>query len=171
MRFPALLPVVALATFGSVAMHADTFNFSFGTSGDLITGSAVLTGTLTSPGEYTITNIQGTTTYPGHTDLSIAGVLTAGSFEGNDNLLFASSTGYVFGSNGLAYQLSDATDVNVYTDTSLGGGELFQTSDNTIGSEYVPYTVTATTPEPASVVLFGTGLLSVYGVVRRRLQA
>lgn len=168
MRFRTLLPVVALSTLGTLALHADTFNFSFGESGDAISGTGVLTGVLSGAGTYTITAVQGVTSYPGHSGLNIAGILTSGVFQGNNNLLTLNGSGYEFDGSGLSYRLSDATDINLYTDETRGAAELFQTRSNVIGSEYVPYAITAAAPEPSSFILTGMGILSAYGVLRRR---
>jgi hypothetical protein len=55
---------------------------------------------------------------------------------------------------------------------SLKTGDVVTIEEDTLPSGYTDgtYAITATTPEPTSIALFGSGLLGLFGTLRRRLS-
>lgn len=109
-----LFTFVALSCRPSFA--GTIFNFNFNGSGNGMYGSFSGSGQFNTQttgisGQYLIVGVTGTTA--GQT---IAGIVTPGNFEGNDNLLFfptGSSTASL-DYNGVSYQLANGSYTNLY---------------------------------------------------------
>ena len=173
--------VVSAALFSAgLAAHADTFQFSFGSSSSAFSGSGVFTtGILEAPGEYLITGVTGTAeTSPNGPGLVIASLLApgtfptlsnGGTFPANDNTLFVANGTGTLSQDGVSLSLRNGAQINLFNDGS-GTDALLERATGAVVYEDVPVTIkaVATTPEPSSFVLLGTGLLSVAGFVKRR---
>ena len=177
-----LLAGVAFSTLASTVAFADDFHFSFGTTADPFSGSGTLTATAEGNGEYLVTAISGTTDTGNGVNRTIQNLLPVGTFPTvdnggyyppNDNLLFFPSINESnFDSSGVSYILGNGAQINLFN----GGGAddaLLERSNGAIVFENVDVSITpsAVTPEPGSIALFGTGLLGVAGMMRRRLFA
>ncbi|HEV2710194.1 MAG TPA: PEP-CTERM sorting domain-containing protein [Edaphobacter sp.] len=177
-RLSLVLCIFVLTAFASTSALADTFNFSFGNTGDNFYGSGVLTGTSNGNGIFTIDSVTGTT--DGH---SISGILAPGTFPvgflqtPNDNLLYyPASYGFTntyFDLSGLSYQLSNGTDVNLFfSNGEFIGKTYFGQSIGTLTGERITIdAATSPVPEPNTLMLLGTGILGLAGVVRRKFAA
>jgi hypothetical protein len=176
-RLTLALCSLVLAGVGTTSALADTvtFDFSF-TSTKKITGSGSFTATLVGTDEYLIGDISGTTDTGNGTDRKITSLLAPGTFPdgaANDNLLFftPSDDMYSFDVSGLSYELKNGALVNLFSAGTndngvdllrVNGNEVVQSIDISITPESSPV------PEPESMVLLGTGLLGMVGLVRRR---
>ena len=163
MRYSPLLSSLALLSVLAIAAsaHADTFNFTATGSSGPFSGSGTLTASSQGGGEYLITDITGT---------GVTGLIASGNFNGNDNLLFPAATP-TLDSHGFSFTAingPDHYDVNIF---NTGGNYFAFLDDEDNFTQTVPVTfslATATTPEPSTFILLGTGILGLAGATRRK---
>ncbi len=154
MRF-SLVTFALLAWSAPAIARADVFAFAVAGSGAGYSGTGTLTATANADGSYSVTGITGT---------GVTGLIAPGGFHGNDDLLFPSSAGSQVDGNGIAFTdaMGEYTfQVDVFS-TNAGYGAI--TLDNQGDSTEFPVTFTlqsAATPEPASLLLLGTGVLGM----------
>ena len=178
MRLCFSLAAVALLS-ASFAAHADTLDFTFGNSSNAFSGSGLLTiGTAEVADEYVVTSVAGEARLtPNGPEVAISSILApglfptatnGGSFPANDNTIFLTNGIGTLSQDGLSFVLTNGAQVNLFND---GPGNDAFLDNGLTSSEDVPITIEAiaSTPEPSSFALLGTGLLTAACVAKRRL--
>jgi PEP-CTERM motif len=162
-RVFAVVAVLFLLFAGTQSMFADSTSFDFSFSGAGISGSGMFTVTMVSGNEFLVSAISGT-----QNGLSMT-LLAPGAFAQNNNDIFSSSPfltigGVAFTANGAMY--------NVYFNPGTAG--YFECSSvpclNGTGTP-ITFSITEVTavPEPGTLMLLGSGVLGLAGVIRRKL--
>jgi PEP-CTERM motif len=175
------ISTISLAAFITLAAHADTFTFQASGAGITSSGTIVAVADPTLANAFDVTSISGT-----FNGTAITSLLPCPAYDPNnqcnnanprnfsfDNLIYIASGQPFLDGGGLGFGVgASGYQVNFFFDTSTPPGN-YAIFDNTNFTEPLSsFTVAlATIPEPGSLILFGSGLLGVFGAMRRRFQS
>ena len=157
---------LAILTLSTMAF-ADSVKFSYGNGSDL-----TVTGTLVgnfSGGIFTATSATGT--YNG-TPISLVAPGGDGAFAYNNLVYFPPVSGYNVDMYGLLFNVAGLGDVNLCATTGCAGSDNYTNISSFAG--YANTDVSATfgspTPEPSTLLMLGSGVLSLAGILRRKIK-
>lgn len=158
MKMPrTLLAVAAMLLCTAPFTLADEFNFAFAGQENNISGTFVTTPE--GDGQFLITDILN-----GQVDgVPITSVLPLDSYEVNDNLLFYPANPEYFDSDGVAFTDMNGVKYDLYfffVYNLLSDHGIDDNGEVTVSP----------VPEPGSILLIGTGLLSVAAALRRKVN-
>jgi hypothetical protein len=181
-KISLVMLVLAIALAAAPATRADSFKITFSGSG--ISGSGVISGTSNAGGWYDITSgslvINGLVSSVDPTsDAAVNGNINNDGLFYFDNYLWSNASPYVDDS-GLVFKLSNGTYLNLfYWDADVSDvaslnnlylgqdvaliGNLSTWSD--LSNSVVVNVSVEATPEPSSLLLLGTGLLLLGGLL------
>ena len=151
----------------STAAFADSVKFSYG-DGSTLFVQGTLTGTLTG-GLFTATSATGT--YNGE-PISLVAPGADGAFSFNNLVYFPPVAGYSVDLYGLVFNVAGLGDVNLCGTAGCFGSDSYTNISNFGG--YVGTNVAATfdspTPEPGTLLMFGSGIIGLSSVLRRKIN-
>jgi PEP-CTERM motif-containing protein len=158
----ALLLMSAMAglTISANFAYADSFNFSF--SGVGVSASGTFTTNPLSGGSYLITSISGTQ------NGSPMSLLAPGQFTDNDNLLFPSPP--FLDGGGVSY-LVGGSFISIEFDTGVvPAGYIIEGGPFGCGTVSISFSASpaSAVPEPATLLLFGSGIFALGAAWRRK---
>ncbi len=175
-RFSLALGALILGTLCTHSALADTFAFSF--TGAVYSGAGTFTSASGVPGpfgstQFNISGITGLVTPLVGNSSIVTGLST---FGGADNELFDPGIFGIYNldTKGIAFTLQNGNKVRLsaglfsyYATTNL----LFTTEVVDFDFHNTTHSVPSAVPEPSSIALVGTGLLTAAGAIRRRFKA
>jgi hypothetical protein len=156
------LALTALLT-APANLLADTFTYTASLPGSSYTESGTITATDLGNDVFQATSVTGQ---------GVTGLLAAGVFQGNDNLLLPSATASI-DAHGIAFMFvlcGNTYDADVF---SSSGNEFVFLKDSSGNSGTFALTIQLAdqptiTPEPSSVLLVATGAVIIFFLARRR---
>lgn len=151
----------------STAAFADSVHFSY-SDGATVFAQGTLTGTFAG-GVFAATSATGD--YNG-SPISLVAPGVDGAFSYDNLVFFPPVSGYSLDLYGLVFSVAGLGDVNLCASTGCGGFDGYTNISNFGGLAYTNVTTTfdSPTPEPGTLLMFGSGILGLATIVRRKIN-
>jgi len=152
--------------FTCVVASASVVTFSYG-DGSTLAVQGTLTGTY-SGNVFTATSATGT--YNG-TPISLVAPGVDGAFS-YDNWVYLPAAPQFVDLEGLVFNVGGLGDVNLCAGTGCAGFAGYTNISDFSGYQFtnLTYAVFTSTPEPSTVVMFGSGVIGLAGMLRRKMK-